>query len=72
MELKFEDEALRALVRYALKRKIGARGLRSILEEVCHDLMFEAPERRGETVTVGEAYVRERLARLDDTRVGEE
>ena len=30
----------------------GARSLRTIVEEVCHDLMFEAPERKGETVTI--------------------
>jgi ATP-dependent Clp protease ATP-binding subunit ClpX len=60
--LKFEDEALRHLVRHALDRKIGARGLRAIVEDVCADLMFEAPERRGETVLVSESWVRERLA----------
>jgi ATP-dependent protease HslVU (ClpYQ) ATPase subunit len=35
------------------------------VEEVCHDLMFEAPERRGETVMVTRQYVVERLARVE-------
>jgi ATP-dependent Clp protease ATP-binding subunit ClpX len=71
VRLEFEEEGLRHVVRYALRRRIGARGLRSIVEEVCHDLMFEAPERRGEVITVTEGYVRERLHQLDDTPLGE-
>jgi ATP-dependent Clp protease ATP-binding subunit ClpX len=63
--LDFADEALREVVRFALARRVGARGLRGIVEEVCHDLMFEAPERRGETIRVDVDYVRERLARVE-------
>jgi ATP-dependent Clp protease ATP-binding subunit ClpX len=62
--LEFADAALREIVRFAVARRVGARGLRGIVEEVCHDLMFEAPERRGETVMVDVAWVRERLARV--------
>ncbi|MFQ5912280.1 MAG: ATP-dependent Clp protease ATP-binding subunit ClpX [Nitrospinota bacterium] len=43
--LRFTDEALRAVAREALKRKSGARGLRSILEEIMLDTMFEIPSR---------------------------
>lgn len=50
-----------------MKRRIGARGLRSIVEEVCHDLMFEAPERSGESVVINEAYLDGRLEQLDAT-----
>ncbi len=66
VKLEIDDHALREVVRYAVRRSIGARGLRAIVEEVCHDLMFEAPERRGETIRMGVGYVKERLARLDD------
>ncbi len=65
VNVEFADEALREIVRFAVARRVGARGLRGIVEEVCHDLMFEAPERRGETVVVDGGYVRERLARVD-------
>jgi ATP-dependent Clp protease ATP-binding subunit ClpX len=71
VQLEFEDEGLRHVVRYAQRRKIGARGLRAILEEVCQDLMFDAPDRRGETVVVTEPFVRERLERLDEVGIGE-
>jgi len=63
--LEFADAALREIVRFAVARRVGARGLRGIVEEVCHDLMFEAPERRGETVMVDRDWVRERLARSE-------
>jgi ATP-dependent Clp protease ATP-binding subunit ClpX len=65
VKLEFADDALRELVRFAVARRVGARGLRGIVEEVCHDLMFEAPERRGETVKVTRQYVAERLARVE-------
>jgi ATP-dependent Clp protease ATP-binding subunit ClpX len=65
VKLEFADAALREIVRFATARRVGARGLRGIVEEVCHDLMFEAPERRGETVMVDAAWVRERLARVE-------
>ncbi|MBM4187579.1 MAG: ATP-dependent Clp protease ATP-binding subunit ClpX [Gemmatimonadetes bacterium] len=43
--LTFDQEALRAVARKALKRGTGARGLRSILETVMTDIMFELPTR---------------------------
>jgi ATP-dependent Clp protease ATP-binding subunit ClpX len=45
VHLRFADGALRAVARQALKRKSGARGLRSILEHVMLDLMYEIPAR---------------------------
>jgi ATP-dependent protease Clp ATPase subunit len=64
VKLRFGEDALREVVGCALRRKTGARGLRSLLEEVCHDLMFDAPERRGETIVIDGAFVRERLGAL--------
>jgi ATP-dependent Clp protease ATP-binding subunit ClpX len=43
--LTFDPEALRAVARKALKRATGARGLRSILESVMTDLMYDLPDR---------------------------
>jgi ATP-dependent Clp protease ATP-binding subunit ClpX len=62
--LEFAETALREIVRFAVSRRVGARGLRGIVEEVCHDIMFEAPERRGETVMVDAEWVRQRLAEV--------
>ncbi|MCK5284789.1 MAG: ATP-dependent Clp protease ATP-binding subunit ClpX [Alphaproteobacteria bacterium] len=43
-ELKFTDDALKAIAKKAIKRKTGARGLRSILEILLLDTMFELPD----------------------------
>ena len=45
VELKFEDEALEAAAERALEFKTGARGLRTIIEEVLLDVMYEIPSR---------------------------
>ena len=45
VRLRFTDGALRAVARQAMKRKSGARGLRSILESVMLDLMYDIPSR---------------------------
>lgn len=46
VELKFTDGALRAVVKEALKRKTGARGLRAILEKAMLDVMYEMPSQQ--------------------------
>lgn len=43
VELEFDDAALYAVARKAMERKTGARGLRSILEEILLDTMFDIP-----------------------------
>ena len=45
VELEFDQEALDAIATKAIERKTGARGLRSIIESVMMDLMFEIPSR---------------------------
>src|SRR6266849_5042388 len=50
VELEVQESALRAVVEFAVDKKLGARALRGILEEVLADVMFEAPEKRGEHV----------------------
>jgi len=46
VELVFEQEALEAIVEKAIERKTGARGLRSIIEDIMRDIMFEIPSNR--------------------------
>jgi len=43
VKLRFSDEALKAIAKEALNRKVGARGLRMILEELMLDLMYHLP-----------------------------
>lgn len=44
-KLTFTDEALKAMAQLAIRRNTGARGLRSIIEEVMRDIMFDLPSR---------------------------
>ena len=41
--MEFEPEALEVIVDKAIERKTGARGLRSIIEEIMRDIMYEIP-----------------------------
>ena len=62
VQLEFEEDALEQIVEKAIERKTGARGLRSIIEEIMRDIMFEIPSNpkiekciiTKETVTSGE------------------
>jgi ATP-dependent Clp protease ATP-binding subunit ClpX len=47
VELKFSEEAYRAVARDAIGRKSGARGLRAILESVMLDIMYDIPSMPG-------------------------
>lgn len=49
-KLIFEDEALRLIAREAIQRQTGARGLRSILERIMRNVMFEVPSFGGKAV----------------------
>jgi len=69
VDLRFSDEGVRTIAQYCLRRRTGARGLRTIVEEICHDVMFEAPERKGETVTVDAKTVESHLERMDGSTV---
>ena len=57
-DLKFTDEALKAIAKKALGKGTGARGLRSIIESVMLDLMYELPEQaKGSTFVVDETMI---------------
>ena len=55
--LTFEESALNAVAAKAIKRKTGARGLRSIMEEALLDIMYELPELEGYEVIVTEDVI---------------
>ena len=58
IELEFEEGAFRAIAHLAIERNTGARGLRSIVEELMLKPMFELPSDKSvKKVTVTEAYV---------------
>jgi len=52
VKLTFEEDALSLIAQKAIDRKTGARGLRSILEEILLDIMYELPELAGYEVII--------------------
>ncbi|HEY9190534.1 MAG TPA: ATP-dependent Clp protease ATP-binding subunit ClpX [Sulfurovum sp.] len=52
VKLSFEEDALASIAQKALDRKTGARGLRTILEEILLDIMYELPELAGYEVVI--------------------
>jgi ATP-dependent Clp protease ATP-binding subunit ClpX len=84
VDLEFREESLRAVSRKAMQRKTGARGLRTILENVLLDIMYDLPSMRNvqkvvidEDVIQGESkpylvYGQDepRLAAVEERRTG--
>ena len=63
VELTFTDDALDLIVDKAIEYKLGARGLRSIVETVMVDAMFDVPSQNVKTFTVDAAYVANQLVK---------
>lgn len=61
IKLTFDDEALDYMVDKAVEYKLGARGLRSIVENVMMDAMYEIPSKRVKTFKVTLDYTKEQL-----------
>lgn len=61
IKLEFTDDALEFIVDKAMEYKLGARGLRSIVESVMMDAMFEVPSKKVETFEVTLDYARQQL-----------
>jgi ATP-dependent HslUV protease ATP-binding subunit HslU len=67
--LEITPDAIREIARIAAMvnetiENIGARRLQTVMEKLLEELSFEAEERKGETVTIDAAYVRDKLAGL--------
>ncbi len=62
VELSFDDDALDYIVDKAIEYKLGARGLRSIVETIMIDKMFDIPSLKVKKLTITRDYAAERLA----------
>lgn len=61
IELEFTDDAVKAIAEHAIKKNIGARGLRSIMEDIMSDLMFKAPDMDAEKIVINKTTVETKL-----------
>lgn len=61
IELTFDEDTLELIVDKAMEYKLGARGLRSIVESIMMDAMFEAPSKRIKQFNVDVEYARKQI-----------
>lgn len=73
VELEFTEDALDLIVDKAVEYKLGARGLRSIVETIMVDAMFDVPSQKIKKFTVTAPYVQEQLekAHFEKTKISE-
>lgn len=65
IKLKFEDEVLDYIVDKAIEYKLGARGLRSIVEAIMMDAMYELPSTKTKTYSVKKEYAQKQLQKAN-------
>ncbi|MGN0282493.1 MAG: ATP-dependent Clp protease ATP-binding subunit ClpX [Prevotella sp.] len=70
IELSFQESALSLIVDKAVEYKLGARGLRSIVESIMNDAMFELPSKRVKKFEVTEDYAKRQLERSHFQKAG--
>ena len=68
IELSFTTEALDHIVDKAEEFKLGARGLRSIVENVMTDAMYEAPSKNIHKFEVTKQYVEQQLEKMHERK----
>ena len=73
VELEFTDDALDLIVTKAVEYKLGARGLRSIVETIMVDSMYEVPSQKIKSFVVDKDYVESQLvkANFEKTSLGD-
>ena len=70
IELTFAEDALALIVDKAVEYKLGARGLRSIVESIMNDAMFELPSKRVKKFEVTAEYAKKQLERSHFQKAG--
>jgi len=69
VKLSFEDDVYEYIVDKAIEYKLGARGLRSIVETIMMDAMFELPSESKDTFVVTLDYAKQQLEKANLARL---
>ncbi|MCQ2110552.1 MAG: ATP-dependent Clp protease ATP-binding subunit ClpX [Bacteroidaceae bacterium] len=69
IELTFSDDVLDFIVDKAVEFKLGARGLRSIVEAIMMDVMFELPSTDSKSYTVTREYAEKQISKSENARL---
>ena len=70
IQLVFEDEAIEYIVDKAVELKLGARGLRSIVEQIMTNLMFDAPSGKKKKISISAQYAKEQFEKSIYSEIG--
>ena len=65
IKLSFDNEVLEYIVDKAVEYKLGARGLRSIMESIMIDAMYEVPSKKQKTYKVSLSYAKKQLEKAN-------
>ena len=69
VKLEFEPEVFEYIVDKAIEYKLGARGLRSIVETIMNDVMFEIPSQQIERFVVTLDYAKQQMGKANVSRL---
>lgn len=70
IELDFDDEALSLIAKKAVDKKTGARGLKSILESIMLEYMYDLPDQKDmETLTITKEMIQEKLGESSEKKI---
>ncbi|HNZ78367.1 MAG TPA: ATP-dependent Clp protease ATP-binding subunit ClpX, partial [Bacilli bacterium] len=61
IELKFTDDVLEYIADRTIELQLGARGLRSVIEEIMMQAMFDFPSQKVKSVTIDKAYAMKQI-----------
>lgn len=67
--LSFDEDALEYIVDKAIEFKLGARGLRSIVETIMMDVMFDAPGRKERAIAITTDFARQQIEKANPARL---
>ena len=65
VKLTFDEDVLEFIVDKAIEFKLGARGLRSIVETIMLDIMFDVPSSKKKSVTINLEYAQNKLQNVN-------
>ena len=69
VKLEFEPEVFEYIVDKAIEYKLGARGLRSIVETIMNDIMFEIPSQHVDRFVVTLDYAKQQMGKANVSRL---
>lgn len=58
IKLRFTNDVLKDIAHLAMEKKLGARGLRTIMEDIMEDIMYNAPNSNRKTITINQKYIK--------------